>query len=492
MEGGGCKVGTRRPCGVSDTGLCKKGDQVCESDGSWGVCENAIFPTPEFCGDGKDNDCDGKADEAECTWVTIPTTPKAAKGLDIAVDLQENAYVVGEFTGSLKFGNIVECKNQGQADLFVVKVGPDGKYLWVRCYGKGGQERARAVAVDNKGFVYIAGDFSSQFSFGSIPLRSVGKADAFIVKMQASDAKVIWAKSGGGKEVDRCVGVAVHPGDGSVYCSGEIEGKASFGSVSLAHAGKKDGFVVKLDAKGKALWARTIGNSDIALTTCVRLDAQGNMYTVGYFLGTTSIFSQKTIKSPNNKRLGFILKTDAKGTLTWIRTLTANTVVGVDVDAQGKVLICGSFGSQMQAGSLIGKGGIAASGYIAQLDAQGTFEWLTTAKSQKANYCFNVKANAQNIYTTGFYIGQVSFGPISLKATNSSTNDIFISATDRRGRYQWAVTLGGRAGDVGLAVAASRKGAVYATGQFSSLSKFGPKIQHRTTDATLYILKFFP
>ncbi|MBU4601452.1 hypothetical protein L6307_02345 [Candidatus Parcubacteria bacterium] len=55
-----CAEGATQSCG-SDTGECQSGTQTCAS-GSWGSCIGEIASTAEIC-DGKDNDCDGTADE---------------------------------------------------------------------------------------------------------------------------------------------------------------------------------------------------------------------------------------------------------------------------------------------------------------------------------------------------------------------------------------------------------------------------------------------
>ncbi len=64
-EGCTCRNGGTRPCG-SDTGECKEGTQTCSS-GAWGPCLGGAGPGPETCPhDGRDNDCDGEADEIFC------------------------------------------------------------------------------------------------------------------------------------------------------------------------------------------------------------------------------------------------------------------------------------------------------------------------------------------------------------------------------------------------------------------------------------------
>jgi hypothetical protein len=55
-----CTEGASRPCG-SSVGECRPGTQTC-TGGHWGTCQGAVGPTTEVC-DGKDNDCDGLTDE---------------------------------------------------------------------------------------------------------------------------------------------------------------------------------------------------------------------------------------------------------------------------------------------------------------------------------------------------------------------------------------------------------------------------------------------
>jgi hypothetical protein len=63
-EGCPCTAGERQECGVEFLlGECRPGAQSCRADGTWSGCEGAIGPRAEVCGDDRDDDCDGAADE---------------------------------------------------------------------------------------------------------------------------------------------------------------------------------------------------------------------------------------------------------------------------------------------------------------------------------------------------------------------------------------------------------------------------------------------
>jgi hypothetical protein len=65
-----CTNGAVQPCGT-DMGACSRGLQTC-SLGRWGICVGEVTGTPEICGNGVDDNCDGFIDNG-CTTPACTT-----------------------------------------------------------------------------------------------------------------------------------------------------------------------------------------------------------------------------------------------------------------------------------------------------------------------------------------------------------------------------------------------------------------------------------
>lgn len=62
-----CQHRQKRPCYTGspttmDKGLCKRGEEECTKEGTWGPCLFEVLPVTEICDNGKDDDCDGEID----------------------------------------------------------------------------------------------------------------------------------------------------------------------------------------------------------------------------------------------------------------------------------------------------------------------------------------------------------------------------------------------------------------------------------------------
>ncbi len=139
----------------------------------------------------------------------------------------------------------------------------DGRALWSRTWGGSASEQATAVTLSGP-FLFVAGVTTS---FGA------GTADGFLLKLNASDGALVWARSWGGGSGDSIRGCVVVAG--SVFLAG---GTQSFG------AGGEDALVLRLSADTGALtWSRVWGGAGEETATAVAASSSStDVFVVGH------------------------------------------------------------------------------------------------------------------------------------------------------------------------------------------------------------------
>ena len=130
---------------------------------------------------------------------------------------------------------------------------------WAKSFGGSGSEFGNGIAVDASGNSYTTGYFQGSMTVGNTTLTAVGNYDMFVIKLDASGSP-LWAKSFGGSGFGRGNGIGVDAA-GNSYTTGFFEGSMTVGNTTLTAVGNYDMFVIKLDASGSPLWAKSFGGS---------------------------------------------------------------------------------------------------------------------------------------------------------------------------------------------------------------------------------------
>ncbi|MCW3101794.1 MAG: hypothetical protein JWO09_234 [Bacteroidetes bacterium] len=260
----------------------------------------------------------------------------SSRGQSIAVDPSGNTCVTGYYTDTTDFdpgAGMVPAASSGSHDVFILKLDATGNFLWSNAFGSFFSDYGASLAFNQSGSVYITGVFHSTIDFDSgssiFNLTAAGSGDLFILKLDPN-GNFIWAKKAGGTSDEYASSLVLDPAC-NIYLSGGFYGTADFdpgaATFNLTSAGDGDIYISKLDSAGNFIWAKGMGGTYNDFAASVALDVSGNVYTTGYFLGTTDLDPGPAVYSPATSGFSldiFISKLDTAGNFVWAQNMGAS------------------------------------------------------------------------------------------------------------------------------------------------------------------------
>lgn len=221
----------------------------------------------------------------------------------------------------------------GGVDVYLIRTDNDGDTVWTRTFGGDQGDYGESLALTSDGGYVVAGHTNS---FGA------GDIDVYVIKTDAA-GDTVWTRTYGGGSWDYGHAIAATADSGFVIV-GRTE---SFGSGP-------DVYVVKIDAAGDTLWARTYGGTCIDRGYAVAAMNDGGCYVAGFTMSTPTGFAD-----------AYIIKINASGTTVWTRT------VGGDLGETAQSVAPTSDGGCIVAGYTDSFGAGLYDVYLVKLDAGG-------------------------------------------------------------------------------------------------------------------------
>ncbi len=360
----------------------------------------------------------------------------------IALDKADNVYIVGSFSGTVDFDPslaVAERTSAGAFDAYLLKLDHEGDFQWVHQFGGSGADRASAVGLDGSGHVYITGSFNGTVDFDPGPAADLRTAQ------------------------------------GNPYLT-------RFGSSTYS----QNSYIVKLTTDGRFVRAITIPGSEGG---ALSVDPSGDLILLGsYGASTESPIDfdpgpeSHLLSYPDSICCGsYLLKLDSAGNYRWALHLgVGRSHRGIATDAAGNIYLAGLAERDVRPDFDPGPGdslGTPSDPFIVKLDGMGRFRWgRQIGTGDRSADFFNMALEGSRLHATGYFENTVDFDPGAERAnlTSAGSYDIFLLTLDTAGNYAGAVRFGGSGTDLGSAVVADSKGAVYLGGVFEDTLDVDP------------------
>lgn len=293
-------------------------------------------------------------------------------GLGLAVDAAGSAYVVGQ-TDSKNFplSHPLQPSFGGLTyDAFVAKLSPSGDSLVYSSYlGGSGNEIATAVAVDTAGNAFVTGyTFSTNFptTNGFQTLFGGRIFDAFLTKINAAGASILYSSFLGGSSYDLATAIAID-NNGGAYITGftfspnfptkaALQGTLASGTCGGGGSSSlcSDAFVTKFDtlSTGAAslIYSTFLGGNNNDYGNSIAVDDSGAVTLAGNTTSTNFPTVGPLQASSAGYYDAFIAKLNSSGSALVYATYFGGSgydeITGLRLDASGAAHIVGTTASQ--------------------------------------------------------------------------------------------------------------------------------------------------
>ena len=324
--------------------------------------------------------------------------------------------------------------------LFLANWSFSQSWDWSVQFGNQGNEIINGLENTFSGEYFMAGAYSETLEIGDTTLASIGFADVFLSKLDASGS-AIWTVSGGSTNIDETAGISIDTSENIIW-TGQFWVQSYFGPDTLfAQSSSKAIFMVKYNSQGNYLWSKSISGSGIKVINDVATDSENNIYLTGYF--EDSLFIDDDVLIAPDGQNFFLLKYHETGDLIWGKNYgTFGEIRGncIDIDSNDDIVVGGYFqGAVDFDGFELESNNIDFDLFVVKFSPSGTAIWAKEALGVYDDICGSITIDsANNIYLSGSFIGEMSLGDGIQIATPGFQENLFLIKYDTDGTPIWA------------------------------------------------------
>ncbi len=221
-------------------------------------------------------------------WTKHGSGSLGSRGIDVSSDNTGNIYATGQFSGDITFDNL--HSNTMYNAIFLVKLNGQGQETWFRLIGAGTSNIANAIATDQVGNAYITGEFTGSLTFFGVNpnfvLNNSYSNKVFVAKYLAS-GNLDWATALGSENLVSASDIQVsNIGEAAIIGAFECtfgELSTTYGSGTFNSIGYKDIYISKFTMNGNHDYSRNLGSRKEDYGRGLAIDNGGLIHITGGF-----------------------------------------------------------------------------------------------------------------------------------------------------------------------------------------------------------------
>lgn len=364
-----------------------------------------------------------------CKYISDTAQDFDNQSFRIAIDGEDNVYVVGNFCGNVDFDpseNEFFLSNKTEYfRYFLAKYGSNGEFLGAKTIGGSDDLQiyfgTLSINIYNNNDVAVAGSFKNSLDFDPSRPEFAASSEVWhtFFARYSPNLDFISAKT---MEAYRTFSSKIDKQD-NIYIAGYFNGTTDFDPDATTHnvesTSNMDSYLAKYNSDGTFQWALTpsaSGSDDYA--NRLAIDSLGNAYLIGSF-NTSIKFSNENnefiFDGPDGAYNGYILKCNAEGKVITAKAISGitNESTGLEITKDNNVIATGNFGGNIHFGGIV----IEADGYYQEAYLAAYSETLICTSAFKIGsvYYDGMSALAldskNNILCTGYFTETVDFDP---------------------------------------------------------------------------------
>ncbi|MGA2771780.1 MAG: SBBP repeat-containing protein [Bryobacteraceae bacterium] len=370
----------------------------------------------------------------------------------------------------------------GGVDVYVAKMSPAGQLLYLTYLGGSGDDRGYGIAVDSAGSAIVTGwTYSANFPILSAAQpRLGGGRDGFVAKLTPAGNALVFSTFVGGSGADSGNAVAVDQ-QGNIYVAGETA-SADFpvlNGLQPRIGGGEDAFLAKFNGVGVRLYSTYLGGTADDRATAVAVDASGSAYITGSTYSPNfpviSAFQPKL----GGGQDAFAAKIGPSGSALLYSTYVGGgggtvgapeTGTGIAVDSAGYAYVAGTTNSSNFPTSNPWQSSLNGSqdGFVLKLSVTGNaLVYSTYLGGSSVDMALAVAVDDTGRAYVAGYTASSDFPTVNaLQPANAGAYDAFIVKLAPAGNVlEMATYLGGTGSDSANGIALDSLGGVYVSGQ---------------------------